>query len=84
MKTMSYTAVRNKFKAAMEQVCDDHAPIIITRQNQRPVVIISLDDYNSIEETMYLLRSPKNAARLMESMADIEDKKYDEHDLKAA
>ena len=56
----------------MNQVCEDHAPIIVTRQNQRPVVMISLDNYNAIEETLYLLKSPKNAARLLKAMADVE------------
>ena len=54
------------------EVCDDHTPIIITRKNQRSVVIISLEDYESLEETAYLLRSPRNARRLLESIAELE------------
>jgi antitoxin YefM len=56
----------------MEKVCDDHAPIIITRKNQRSVVLLSLEDYQALEETAYLLRSPKNARRLLESVAELE------------
>jgi antitoxin YefM len=56
----------------MEQVCDDHAPVIITRKNQRSVVMISLEDYEALQETAYLLRSPKNARRLLESIAELE------------
>jgi antitoxin YefM len=56
----------------MDKVCDDHTPIIITRKNQRSVVIISLEDYESLEETAYLLRSPRNARRLLESIAELE------------
>ena len=56
----------------MEQVCDDHAPIIITRKSQRSVVMISLEDYQALEETAYLLRSPKNARRLLEAVAELE------------
>jgi antitoxin YefM len=56
----------------MEQVCDDHAPVIITRKNQRSVVMISLADYQALEETAYLLRSPKNARRLLEAVAELE------------
>jgi antitoxin YefM len=55
----------------MEKVCNDHAPVIITRQNERSVVMISLEDYQALEETAYLLRSPKNARRLLESIAEL-------------
>jgi antitoxin YefM len=55
----------------MEKVCDDHAPVIITRKNERSVVMISLEDYQALEETAYLLRSPKNARRLLESIAEL-------------
>jgi len=56
----------------MEKVCDDHDPVIITRKNERSVVMISLEDYQALEETAYLLRSPKNARRLLESIAELE------------
>lgn len=56
----------------MEQVCDDHAPVTIIRSNARPVVILSLEDYQALEETTYLLRSPKNAKRLLESVVELE------------
>lgn len=57
----------------MDKVCDDHTPIIITRQNERSVVMISLEDYESLEETAYLLRSPRNARRLLEAIAELEE-----------
>ena len=60
----------------MERACDDHEPIIITRKNSRSVVIISLEDYNAIEETAYLLRNPANAANLRESIKQYEKGKY--------
>ena len=56
----------------MEKVCDDHAPVIITRKNARSVVMIFLEDYQALEETAYLLRSPKNARRLLEAIAALE------------
>jgi antitoxin YefM len=71
MATITYSEVRSKLAETMEKVCDDHAPIIITRKNSRSVVMISLDDYEAMEETAYLLRSPKNARRLLESMAEL-------------
>ena len=71
MATITYSEVRSKLAETMEKVCDDHAPVIITRKNSRSVVMISLDDYEAIEETAYLLRSPKNARRLLESIAEV-------------
>jgi len=56
----------------MDRVCDDHEPIIITRSGQQAVVMLSLDDFKSLEETSYLLRSPKNAQRLLESISVLE------------
>ena len=54
----------------MEKVCDDHAPVIITRKNRGSVVMMSLEAYQTLEETAYLLSSLKNAHRLLESIAD--------------
>jgi antitoxin YefM len=52
----------------MNRVCLDRDPVIITRKRDQSVVMISLDDYESLEETAYLLRSPANAKRLIESI----------------
>jgi len=71
MQAVTYTQARKNFAETMNKVCDDHAPIIITRQNEAPVVMISLEDYNAIEETLYLMRSPKNYSRLLESMEQV-------------
>ena len=70
MDTITYTDARQHFKSAMEKVCADRAPLIITRQDAEPVVMMSLADYHAMEETFYLLKSPKNAARLMEAFTD--------------
>jgi antitoxin YefM len=72
MEAINYTVARQTLAQKMDQVCDDHAPIIITRQNNRSVVMLSLEDYRALEETAYLLRSPKNAKRLMESIMELE------------
>jgi antitoxin YefM len=69
MDTLSYTNVRADLARTMDRVNDDRAPIVITRQRGRSAVLMSLEDYNSLTETMHLLRSPRNAARLAESMA---------------
>ncbi|WP_350283291.1 type II toxin-antitoxin system prevent-host-death family antitoxin [Nitrosomonas sp.] len=71
MATITYSEVRSKLAETMEKVCDDHTPVIITRKNSRSVVMISLDDYEAMEETAYLLRNPENARRLLESMAEL-------------
>ena len=72
MKAISYTHARGDLAKTMEQVCDDHVPVIITRRKQRSVVMISLEDYEALEETAYLLRSPKSARRLLESIAELQ------------
>ena len=83
MDTLTYTAVRAKLADTMDRVCEDHEPVIITRSKEQSVVMISLDDYKALEETSYLLRSPKNARRLLESIAELELGKGKEQDLAA-
>ena len=72
MDAISYTSARANLSSTMEQVCNDHAPIIITRKSEAPVVMMSLEDYQAMEETTYLLRSPVNARNLLESIAELE------------
>jgi antitoxin YefM len=72
MDTISYSAARSQLASTMKRVCEDHEPIIITRQKEDSVVMISLDDFNALEETSYLLRVAKNARRLLESLAEFE------------
>jgi len=72
MKAITYTAARENLAATMDRVCTDHDPIIITRNRNQSVVLLSLEDYESLQETAYLLRSPANAARLSESIAELE------------
>jgi antitoxin YefM len=81
MKAISYTAVRQNLAKTMEGVCKDHAPVIVTRKASDSVVIISLEDYSALEETAYLLRSPKNTRRLMESIAQLESGQGTEREL---
>ena len=72
MNTISYTTARANLAKLMEQVCSNHLPVIITRKQEASVVIISLEDYQALEETLYLLRSPANARRLLDSIAELE------------
>ncbi|MCF6238979.1 MAG: type II toxin-antitoxin system prevent-host-death family antitoxin [Candidatus Marinimicrobia bacterium] len=82
MNTISYTAVRSNLSKTMEKVCNDHTPIIITRKSEHPVIMISLEDYESLEETAYLLRSPNNARRLLDSVAEVAANETLEREIK--
>jgi antitoxin YefM len=81
MEATTYTAVRQNLAKTMEKVCKDHSPVIVTRKKSGSVVIMSLEDYEALEETAYLLRSPKNTRRLIESIAQLEDGKGTERSL---
>jgi antitoxin YefM len=81
MDAITYSTARKKLVETMERVCDNHEPIIVTRRNARPVVMMSLDDFNAIEETAYLLRSPANAARLRESIGQAGQGRHEAHEL---
>lgn len=81
MNTISYTAARANLASTMEDVCNDHAPVIITRKSEDPVVMMSLEDYNAMKETTYLLRSPANARKLLESIAELEEGEGTEREL---
>ena len=81
MKAITYTAARQNFAKTMEQVCADHTPVIVTRKTNESVVIMSLEDYTALEETAYLLRSPKNTRRLIESITQLENEKGTERNL---
>lgn len=72
MDAIGITAARANLGKTMKQVCNDHSPVIITRKEGAPVVLISLEDYQALEETLYLLRIPANARRLLDSIAGLE------------
>ena len=81
MKAISYTAARGELAKTMKKVCEDHDPVIITRKNNEAVVMMSLDDYESLNETAYLLQSPKNAKRLLKSIEELEKGNGKEREL---
>ena len=73
MRITSYSEFRRNLTATLDSVTDDHTPIIITRDRGKPAaVLMSLEDFASLEETRYLLRNPVNAGRLMEAVADLD------------
>jgi len=81
MEAITYTAARQNLAKTMEKVCKDRAPVIVTRKASNSVVIMSLEDYEALEETAYLLRSPKNTKRLIESIAQLENGEGTEREL---
>lgn len=81
MDVVSYTDARANLKAVMDRVVNDRTHIVVTRQKAAPVVMVSLDDWNAMEETLHLLSSKKNAERLRESIAQLEAGKGVEREL---
>ncbi len=81
MDTMSYSAFRSRLAGTLDKVNNDHKPVLITRQNGKPAVVISLEDFQAYEETAYLMASPKNAERLNQAIADVKDGRAASHDL---
>jgi len=75
MNAISYTAARENLASTMDRVCEDHTPVIITRNRDQSVVMLSLEDFESLEETAYLMRSPANAQRLLEAIHALENGK---------
>jgi antitoxin YefM len=72
MDAISYSSARANLASTMDRVCNDHEPLIITRNGDQSVVMLSLEDFKSLEETAYLLRSPANAKRLLASVAELD------------
>ena len=81
MEAISYTAARANLRRTMTRVCADHEPMIITRNGQPSVAMLSLESYNALEETAYLLRSPRNAKRLISAIESLENGQGHEHQL---
>lgn len=81
MQALSYTSVRKNLAQTMKKVCEDHDPVIITRKDNEAVVLLSLEDYEALTESAYLLQNPKNAKRLLESIEDLENGRGVERDL---
>ncbi|MDQ3402261.1 MAG: type II toxin-antitoxin system prevent-host-death family antitoxin [Actinomycetota bacterium] len=81
MKTMSYSESRANYAETLDSVVNDREEVVITRAGREPVVIVSLDDYQSLKETAYLLRSPENARRLITAIERLESGGGTRHDL---
>ena len=81
MKTLSYTDSRARYAEVLDSVVNDREEVVITRAGHEPVVIVSLEDYEALKDTAYLMRSPKNARRLLDAMERLEAGQGEPHDL---
>jgi antitoxin YefM len=81
MNSISYTSARSNLAQTMKKVIEDHAPIAITRKGEGAVVMISMEDYQALEETAYLLRSPENMHRLISAIGQLEKDEGVEREL---
>ena len=81
MAHVSYSELRSKLASYMDEVCDSRAPLLVTRQNARSVVIMSEEDYEGLIETVHLLKSPANAARLLRSIKDADRGKLKKREI---
>lgn len=81
MKTMTYSESRANYAATLDAVIDDREEVVITRAGREPVVIVSLEEYQSLKEVAYLLRSPANARRLLDSIEELEGGDGTAHEL---
>lgn len=75
MKQVNYSYFRNNLANVLDKVNEDHTPVLITRQNAKPAIVISVEDYNSYQETIYLMSSRNNRNRLNKAIKDIEQLK---------
>jgi antitoxin YefM len=83
MTVLTYSEARRNFAGIMKSVCDDRTPAIITRRNSETVVMLSMADYEALQETAHLMNSPKNARRLLESIEELSKGKGKERKLVA-
>lgn len=81
MDTLSYSSFRSNLASVLDKVNNDHTPVLITRQNGKPAVVISLEDFHAYEETAYLMASPKNAERLNKAIIEVAAGKTVQHGL---
>ena len=81
MQVVSLTEARNNLKSVFDSVYIDHEDVVIHRKGRENVVMISMDEYNSMKETNYLLSSPANKANLLASLKQLRDDKGFERDL---
>lgn len=75
MEHIQYSDLRRSLAKTMDDVVENREPLVVTRRGNAHVVMLSLDEYRSLTETAYLLRSPKNALRILQSMEELANRK---------
>ena len=81
MRHINYSFFRSNLASVLDKVNEEHTPVLVTRQNSKPAVIISLDDFSAYEETAYLMASPKNKSRLDKAVREINKGHTQQHEL---
>jgi|TARA_R100000687_G_C6414703_1_gene148074 antitoxin YefM len=81
MDAVNYSTFRTKLASLIDKVNDDHKPLLITRQNGKPAVMMSLEDFQAYEETAYLMANPANARALLEAIDQVDQGKVVERGL---
>ena len=81
MQALTYSYTRNRLKEVMDTICRDGETVIVTRKDSKNVVMMSLDEYNAVQETLHLLSSPKNAKRLFRSIREVSEGRTEERNL---
>ena len=76
MATLSYTHTRNNLAKVFEQAEENREPIMVTRSGKKPTVILSIEEFESMQETLHLMSSPKNLARMLQGLEDYKEKKF--------
>jgi antitoxin YefM len=81
MDTISYSSFRRHLAKTLDEVNENHKPVIVTRQNGKPAIVMSVEDFHAYEETAYLMASPKNAERLNRAIEQFEQGDFEQHEL---
>ena len=81
MEVITYSDFRSQLAKTMDRVNDNHKPVMVTRQNGKPAILMSVEDFNAYQETAYLMASPENARRLNDAIAEIEAGNAVDHGL---
>jgi antitoxin YefM len=81
MDVLTYTHLRQHLAEVMDEICASRAPVVVTRQGAESVVMLSLEEFRALEETLHLLRSPRNADRLLRSVAEADAGRREEREL---
>ncbi|NKX46415.1 type II toxin-antitoxin system Phd/YefM family antitoxin [Roseicyclus persicicus] len=81
MDVMTYSDARAQLKRVMDRAIDDREEIVVTRRNGEAVVVVSLESWSAITETLHLLSTPNNAGRLRDAVAELDAGQGTEHDL---